>query len=132
MDPVIYGIGHDVSDIERIETMLQGSNGDRFLRRILTVAEIEQAALRSRTAEYVAGRFAAKEAIVKAFGCGIGHVIGFGDMEILPLPGGKPSVVLSKQAWERLELSVDDYKVHLSITHERQLASAFVVVESMR
>ncbi|WMT43389.1 holo-ACP synthase [Paenibacillus sp. D2_2] len=129
---MIYGIGHDVVEIERIRHMLDSSAGDKFAWRILTSAEYELPGRIKRSAEFLAGRFAAKEAVSKAFGCGIGKVLGFRDIEVIPDASGKPSVYLQPEAWQRLGLSgPDSYAVHISITHERQLASAFAVVERM-
>lgn len=132
---MIYGIGHDVVEIERVQRMLNGAVGERLRQRILTAAERELPGQAARPAEFLAGRFAAKEAVSKAFGCGIGRVLGFADMEILPDSGGKPSVFLAPEAWERLGLGLEEpdrYVIHLSITHERHLASAFAVVESIK
>ncbi|MDO3412645.1 holo-ACP synthase [Saccharibacillus sp. CPCC 101409] len=128
---MIYGIGHDLLDIGRVGRLLEGAQGERFLRRILTPAEREIAAGRSgRLAEFAAGRFAAKEAIVKALGCGIGRLVGFEDIEIVPDALGKPGVELSAAAWDRLNLPGGSaYAIHLSITHQPALASAFAVVE---
>lgn len=128
---MIYGIGHDVLEIERIQSLMKGRLKDRLLERILTLREIELSRCRgSRLAEYVAGRFSAKEAIVKALGCGIGKTVGFTDIEIVPDKLGKPEVLLSAAAWSRLKLPEgQNYKIHLTITHERRLASAFAVVE---
>ncbi|KJD45649.1 holo-ACP synthase [Paenibacillus terrae] len=130
---MIYGIGHDVLEISRMADILAGKYADAFLNRVLTPAERDLAVeRRGRLAEFVAGRFAAKEAITKAFGCGIGQIIGFGDMDILPEPGGKPAVYLSAPAWDRLGLpgaGSSDYSIHLSITHQPNIASAFVIVD---
>jgi len=128
---MIYGIGHDILEIGRIVRLLEGKLGDRLLKRILTPAELEIARLRGpKLAEFVSGRFAAKEAVVKAFGTGIGAQIGFEDIEIVPDPLGKPQVALSKDAWERLNLpGGNGYIIHLSITHQPGMASAFAVVE---
>lgn len=117
--------------MERICALIEGRLKTKFIQRILTDREIELGARRERKlTEFVAGRFAAKEAIVKALGCGIGAVIGFTDIEILPDKLGKPEVVLSAAAWSRLNLPEGlDYKIHLTITHERRLASAFALVE---
>lgn len=129
---LIYGVGHDVVEIERIRQMLDSSAGDKFAWRILTSAEYELPGRVKRPAEFLAGRFAAKEAVSKAFGCGIGKTLGFKDIEVVPDTNGKPSVYLQPEAWARLGLSAPDhYVVHISITHERQLASAFAVVERM-
>lgn len=120
-------------EIERIKVLLDGSNGEKFMRRVLTPAELELPGRSARTAEFLAGRFAAKEAVSKAFGCGIGQVLGFVDMEILPDVAGKPSVSVSPVAWTRLRLNgPKEYSIHLSITHERHLASAFAVVEELK
>lgn len=128
---MIYGVGHDVVEIDRIEAITGGLHRERFLGRVLTLEERETALGRSRLAEYTAGRFAAKEAVSKAFGCGIGHVLGFQDIRLMPDKMGKPWAYLSDAAWERLNLSgpPESFKIHVSITHERQLASAFVIVE---
>ncbi|AOZ92353.1 holo-ACP synthase [Paenibacillus crassostreae] len=129
---MIYGIGHDVLEIKRVDDILNGRTGQAFMRRVLTSQEFQLAQGRGlKKVEFTAGRFAAKEAIVKAFGCGIGAIINFGDIEILPDPLGKPKVELSKVAWERLNLPAQpmEYTIHLSITHQRELASAFAVIE---
>ncbi|WP_138494945.1 holo-ACP synthase [Paenibacillus pinistramenti] len=129
---MIYGIGHDVVEIARMGTILQRSSGGRFLERILTPAERALPGAAGRTAEFAAGRFAAKEAVSKAFGCGIGSKLGFEDIEILPDASGKPSAALSAAAWARLgwgESGRELFNIHISITHERSLASAFCVVE---
>ncbi|AZK44840.1 holo-ACP synthase [Paenibacillus lentus] len=130
---MIYGIGHDVVEIERMRKMVNGASGDRLMKRVLTPAERELPGSKTRPAEFLAGRFAAKEAVSKAFGCGIGKKLGFQDMSILPDQSGKPHVILKPEAWERLDLGAGStgYTVHLSITHERQLASAFVIVEKV-
>ncbi|WP_025690725.1 holo-ACP synthase [Paenibacillus zanthoxyli] len=128
---MIYGIGHDLLEINRIAVLLEGRLGGRFVRRVLTEGELSVAGSRGGlTAEYAAGRFAAKEAIVKAFGCGIGAALGFTDIEILPGKLGRPEAAISGEAWTRLNLPDGyDYIIHLTITHTTDLASAFAVVE---
>lgn len=128
---MIIGIGHDLSDITRIAKILDGRTSSRFLERVLSAGEREQAALYSgeRLHQFTAGRFAAKEAVVKAFGCGVGNIIGLTDIEILRGSLGKPECSLSAAAWERLGLSPESVRIHVTITHERKLASAFVVAE---
>ncbi|WP_440961320.1 holo-ACP synthase [Paenibacillus nitricinens] len=130
---MIYGIGHDVLEIERISEVMLRGQGKKFNQRILTEQEYQLAEQRGgRLAEFVAGRFAAKEAVVKALGCGIGNVVGFQDIEILPDRKGKPEVTLSCEAWSRLDLPErQKYIIHLTITHGRDLASAFAVVEEL-
>lgn len=126
---MIYGIGHDLVEINRVQKIMDRSYIERFAKRILTPAELSLSGNSSRPVEFLSGRFAAKEAISKAFGYGIGKMIGLHDIVVLPDPNGKPHVQLSDEAWQRLELDSQHYQIHLSITHERELASAFVVIE---
>ncbi|MDO3680594.1 holo-ACP synthase [Paenibacillus ehimensis] len=135
---MIIGIGTDVLEIERMRKILGQPSGKRFLERVLTPAERELAAVRGgRLAEFAAGRFAAKEAVVKALGCGIGKEVGFQDMEVLPDGKGKPVCRLSEAAWERLAVWMpafqsvreDTIRIHLSITHSETLAMAYAVAE---
>ncbi|MBW4085119.1 holo-ACP synthase [Paenibacillus sp. S150] len=129
---MIYGIGHDVLEIKRVADIAEGNQGGRFIRRILTGQELVLANSRGgNTAEFIAGRFSGKEAVVKALGCGIGHAVGFLDIEILPDAQGKPVAALSAEAWNRLLLPEHEYTIHLTITHSRDLASAFAVVERL-
>lgn len=134
---MIYGVGHDLLEIARIEELRARKSWMRFLERILTPNERQLATQReSRIAEYVAGRFAAKEAVVKALGCGIGEYVGFTDIEVLPDALGKPQCTVSAEAWERLgrinpQACAAVYRIHISITHQPTLASAFAVVEQI-
>lgn len=127
---MIHGLGHDIIEIERVNKLLHDHIGIRFIARILTEREqAVYAAKGGRQVEFAAGRFAAKEAIVKAFGTGIGEVISFQDIEILPDQFGKPIARLSKAAWQRLGLSSSEYRIHLSISHQPSIASAQAIVE---
>ncbi|WP_405117251.1 holo-ACP synthase [Paenibacillus sp. FSL K6-1217] len=127
---MIYGIGHDLLEIGRVAGIAESSLGNRFTRRILTGQEQVLAAGKgANMTEFIAGRFSAKEAVVKALGCGIGQIVGFKDIEILPDALGKPVATLSAEAWSRLGLPKQEHIIHLTITHSRGLASAFAVVE---
>jgi holo-[acyl-carrier protein] synthase len=128
---MIIGIGHDLTDIGRVKQIMNGRTGAKFVERVLTEEERELSAGYSgeRLEQFTAGRFAAKEAVVKALGCGIGRAVGFTDMTIGRDGCGKPECVLSEQAWRRLGLSAANIRIHVTITHERTLASAFAVVE---
>lgn len=126
---MIVGIGNDVVELERVRKILNQASGERFINRILTADEKKLAPLQAeRLAEFIAGRFAAKEAIVKAFGCGIGEVMGFQDMSIVRDSLGKPICNISTSALERLKLS-ENIHIHVSITHTSSIASAFAVAE---
>ncbi|GIO44302.1 holo-ACP synthase [Paenibacillus apis] len=126
---MIYGIGNDMVEIERVHRMLQGRSGERLRERVLTLAERELPGSNSRPAEFLAGRFAAKEAVSKAFGCGIGKILSFQDIRIMPGEHGKPLAFLSEEAWIRLGMQREQTCIHISITHERKLAAAFAVIE---
>lgn len=129
---MIVGIGADLVEISRIAKLLDKPKpaGTKFLARILTPAERELAcACQHRLAEYVAGRFAAKEAAAKALGTGIGKTVGFQDIEITPDGNGKPTCTIHPQALAKAGI-VDALNVHLSITHSHETAAAFIVLES--
>lgn len=129
---MIIGVGTDILEIERVRALINGRLGERFLRRILTPRERQLAAERKEQYEFAAGRFAAKEAIVKAFGCGIGEHIGFQDIEIIPDRLGKPCCTLSAEAMHRLkelQYHAEEMTIHLSISHSHTIVSAFAVVE---
>ncbi|WP_274366113.1 holo-ACP synthase [Paenibacillus thermotolerans] len=135
---MIIGIGTDIADMERIGRLLSGERGDAFLRRVLTEAERQHIRTEKggnqRMIEYTAGRWAAKEAVVKALGCGIGGTVGLHDIEVLPDRRGKPACTLSDDAWGRLGYGSPGEPrpvIHISITHAAKLASAFAVVERL-
>lgn len=128
---MIVGIGLDVVELARMEKLLSGPAGSRFVERVLTAKEREYMAKRQHRGvlEFVSGRFAAKEATVKAAGCGIGATVGFQDIEVLPDALGKPVAVLSLSSKERLGWAGREYTLHVAITHERSLAAATVIIE---
>lgn len=128
---MIIGIGTDIVGLERIGRMAEGARGEAFARRVLTEAEREIALgkkARARYVEFLAGRWAAKEAVSKALGCGIGATLGFHDIELLPDERGKPRCTVSPAAWERLGRPTA--AVHVSISHADGWASAFAVAEA--
>jgi holo-[acyl-carrier protein] synthase len=127
---MIAGIGHDLCDVTRVERLLQGPAGQRFEERVLAPSERGLAAglAGRRRAEFVAGRFAAKEAVSKALGCGIGGIAGFRDIEVLRSASGRPRCELSPGTLQALGLA-EQPLLHVSITHERGLASAVAVLE---
>ncbi|GIQ69202.1 holo-[acyl-carrier-protein] synthase [Xylanibacillus composti] len=131
---MIIGIGTDLTEIGRVAKLLQSGGGvaARFVNRVLT--EEERKLLEARGArkhEFVAGRFAAKEAVVKALGTGIGAVTGLQDIEVVADESGRPICRLSAGAWERLGLDPERVRVHVSISHTDQVASAMAVVEQV-
>jgi holo-[acyl-carrier protein] synthase len=129
---MIYGIGHDMVELARIRSILDKSIQEKFISRILTSKEKDLLQGREgRKIEFVAGRFAVKEAVSKAFGCGIGSYLGFQDIEVLPDALGKPICTLSEEALAgRLQLDFQPV-IHVSITHEISMASAYVIIEKL-
>lgn len=128
---MIYGIGTDICALSRIADILHKKHANRFIARILTEQEI--AAFNQlqghRRVEYLAGRFALKEALSKALGTGIGGTVGFLDINIANMENGKPICTLSAQCYSKLNLSSDQLSIHISISHEKEHALAFVVIE---
>ena len=90
---MILGTGVDIIEVARIRSSLDRF-GDRFLRRILRPDEIQYCFSFRNPAPFLAARFAAKEAISKAFGTGIGRELGWQDMEVRREASGKPFVIL--------------------------------------
>ncbi|TXK82676.1 holo-ACP synthase [Paenibacillus sp. N3.4] len=129
---MIIGVGTDLLEIERLRKILESSTGGRFLERILTPTERELAEKRrGRLTEFASGRFAAKEAIVKAIGCGIGKQIGFQDIEVLPDALGKPVCRVKEEALLRAGLHANSHRIHISITHTESMAGAYAIVEQL-
>lgn len=126
---MIIGVGTDITELSRIDKLLRGAASERFLSRILTDAERVYASQRKkRLTEFAAGRFSAKEAVVKALGCGIGEKVGFHDIEILPDPLGKPICSISQAALHRLGIN-GRVNIHISISHSETAAISFAVLE---
>lgn len=127
---MIDGVGLDVVELERMERILKNA-GARFADKVLTEKERARWAElpARRRLEFIAGRFAAKEAVVKALGCGIGSAVGFRDVEILPDGAGRPVCALSDAAWLRLGLEGGRRRIHVAITHERKWAASTAVIE---
>ncbi len=121
----IVGHGLDLIDCARI-ARVYSEHGERFLNRILTSAERNRMRQFKDPVSFIAGRFAAKEAILKMIGTGWRGQIAWTDMEILPDSLGRPTVRLSGET-ARLanELGVD--RVVLSITHTRDHAAASAI-----
>ncbi|AST94876.1 4'-phosphopantetheinyl transferase [Niallia circulans] len=117
---MIVGIGIDLIELKRIEAAF--ARQPRFPGRVLTSYEQEQMAqlAPNRQIEYLAGRFAAKEAFAKAKGTGIGAGLSWHDIEIRTEGSGKPYIVVND----------DSARVHLSITHSKEYAAAQVVIET--
>ena len=121
MAEIIKGCGVDIIEISRITRAMENP---RFIQRIYTPGE--QRLLRSRPVQSWAARFAAKEAVMKALGCRWRNGVRFRDIEILQEPSGKPVVELMGQALVVAEAQ-GVTAVHLSMSHNRNVAIAYVV-----
>ena len=121
----IRGHGIDLVELARIARVLE-RHGDRFLERVLTPGERERCRSYRHRLPFVAGRWAAKEAILKMIGTGWRGQIAWTDMEILPDKLGQPLVTLSGETKRRAEaLGIRD--VLVSITHTEAYASASAI-----
>jgi holo-[acyl-carrier protein] synthase len=127
---MIVGTGIDLCGVARIRRMIR-DHGDRFLSRTYTAAEVAYARRRKKGfEETLAGRFAAKEAVMKALGTGWREGVGFKAIEILNEESGKPYVVLhGKTAKKARRLGVTGW--HVTITHTEDLAIAAVIAERL-
>lgn len=121
----IVGHGIDLVETVRIARLLE-NHAERFLARILTVSERARAATLKDPVAYVAGRFAAKEAILKLMGTGWRGGIAWTDMEILPDDLGLPVVTLSGET-RRLADQRGIRHILLSITHTANHAAASAI-----
>ncbi|NMM62255.1 holo-ACP synthase [Clostridium sp. P21] len=122
---MILGVGIDIVEIRRIKEAMEKHTN--FIDRLFSKNEIEYFKVRNLRAEFVAGRFAAKEAVVKAMGTGFS---GFEikDIEIDRTASGKPIVVLRGKA-KMIAQKYGDYKIHVSISHSLDNAVAYAVME---
>ena len=123
----VLGIGVDLVECARIQHSLDRF-GDRFLHRVFTDGEIEYSNSMKFPARHLAARFAAKEAVSKAFGTGIGKAMGWRDIDVCKKPGGEPYLVLLGQA-EELAKSRGVQSALISLSHTDTHAVACVVLD---
>ncbi len=125
---MIIGIGVDLVEMQRIQRLLD-EYGDRFAERVLNSEEREYYARSSRRVGFLANRFAAKEAISKALGTGLRYPVTLHSIGVISTEIGRPEFSFSETLKSYLE-SRDVTDAHLSITHEKGLACAVVVLEA--
>lgn len=127
---MIFNIGSDLISIKRVNAIIQ-KHHESFINRVLT--EQERKILmnkKNNSTNYIAKRFAAKEAIAKAFGIGIGK-ISFQDITILNYNTGQPYYKFSEKL-EKLAIKIigkNNYKLHLTLSDDNGYALAFAVIE---
>jgi holo-[acyl-carrier protein] synthase len=122
---MIYGIGTDIVETERIKKAIE-NYGKRFLDRLFTPLEQEYCDSFNDTKwVHYAARFAAKESFSKAIGTGLTREFKFGEISILNEESGKPYVVLSGGLLEKY----GDYKIHISLSHSDNNSIAYIIME---
>lgn len=126
---MMVGMGTDIVEVDRVAAGLERF-GPRYAARILSPAELALLAPEGGlpSAARLAGRFAAKEAAVKALGTGFSAGIGLHDVEILADAGGRPRLSFAGQALVR-QRQLGARSLHVSISHERHYAVAVVILE---
>ena len=132
---MIVGLGIDLVEIARIEALL-ARYSMTFVQKLLHETEIEQGSAlppsppySRRHASFLAARFAAKEAAVKALGTGFSGGIGLHDVRVVRLPSGVPSLEFFGEAKKRF-LTLGAHTCLLSLSHEKSVAGAVVVLEA--
>jgi holo-[acyl-carrier protein] synthase len=125
---VVIGLGIDIVDITRINTLLQ-KYGRRFLERIFSLDEITYCMKRYDSATCLAGRFAVKEAAFKALSAGRSSGVPFKDITV-DMRDGAPHLTLTGKAHE-LSQSLGVMKNHVSISHDKGCAVAVVILEGI-
>ena len=121
---MIIGIGIDIIEINRIEKVI--SRTSSFIEKSFTANEIQYFKLKGFKGNVIAGNFAAKEAISKAIGTGF-RGFGLKDIEVLRDELGKPVVNLSDKIYKILDIK--EFNVHISISHSKENAIAYAVME---
>lgn len=124
---MIVGLGIDVVETDRIKAALE-RHGARFESKVLTGNEIAECRDRADRIQAVAGRFAAKEACLKALGTGWAQGLGFRQVEVVRDTAGRPTLRLEGAAAARAAL-LGVRGFHVSLTHDRGIAAAVVVLE---
>ena len=121
----VVGIGTDIIECLRIAQMIE-RHGETFIQRVYTEHEIRYCSVRKSATQHYAGRWAAKEAVLKAIGTGWIKGISWRDVEVHNLAGGNPTIRLSGGALEECEKrGITDMQI--SISHCRSHATAFAI-----
>jgi holo-[acyl-carrier protein] synthase len=123
---MIYGIGIDVLQLERIQRVYE-KHGEHFVERLLLPDEERQFRRTARPARFLAMRFAGKEAVVKAMGTGFAHGIWIRDVGIVQDSWGKPEVIYSGRG-QQLREKLGIGECHITLTDEAGLVVAVAVL----
>jgi holo-[acyl-carrier protein] synthase len=125
---MIVGLGVDITLIDRMEAAI-ARRGRALLERVFTPAEIRYCEKHRHSAERFAGRFAAKEAAMKALGTGWSRGVRWVDIEVVREPSGKPTLKLSG-ATRAIADGLGVKNIAITITHDGNMAMAQVIFES--
>lgn len=125
---MILGTGIDIIEVARIAASFE-KFGEKFVNRILLPDEISYCLTHKNPAPFLAARFAAKEAISKAFGTGIGAQLGWQDIEICRKGSGEPFVVLHGKG-AALYTARGARRIRVSLSHTENYAAATAILES--
>ena len=127
---MIFGVGIDILEAERITSVYQ-RYGERFARRILMPEEMELFAGQKRPVRFLAMRFAAKEAVVKAMGTGFANGMWVRDTGVVPNRYGRPEIIFSARGRQKCkELGIADG--HLTLSDEAGLVVAVAILMKER
>jgi len=124
---LIFGIGIDIIEIERVEKQVLKDNG--FKEKIFSPREIEYCKSKKFFGQHYAARFAGKEAFLKAIGTGLRDRLAFNEIEILNDELGKPHIFLHGNT-KKFADEKGIVKIHISLSHEKNVATAKVILET--
>lgn len=125
---MILGLGVDIAEVARVKAVIE-RRGELFLRRVYTAREREYCEQFRNKYERYAGRFAAKEAAMKALGTGWSRGVRWLDVEVVRQRAGRPTIALAGQA-KKIAEEMSVRRILLSITHTESQALAQVIFES--
>jgi len=125
---MVLGTGIDIIEVDRIRSSFE-KYGERFVNRILRPGEIAYCLRHRDPGPFLAARFAAKEAISKSFGTGIGAQLGWQDMEVGRKESGEPFVILH-DGGAKLLAERKARIVHLTLSHTKFYAAAMAILEA--
>jgi len=124
---LIYGTGIDIIEVSRVQKAMERDIG--FREKIFTPHEISYCEAKKNKAQHYAARFSAKESFLKAIGTGWRFGIRFADIEIFNDELGQPHIRVSGKAEELLK-NLGISKIHVSLSHLKEMATAVVILES--
>jgi holo-[acyl-carrier protein] synthase len=123
---MIYGIGNDIIEVDRIKRAIERDNG--FKEKVFSLAEIEVCESKANKYQSYAARFAAKEAFMKAFGSGWAEGIAWNEIEVLSQDNGKPYLNLLNKT-KKIINQEHEFILHVSLSHLKEYAIANVILE---